>query len=122
MAPPWNSNGLLFNRPRLYRMNLELYNDEGSTTIPLHMMLQNCISKYHIVEAAVQDAVGRNQEVRMDMHELVSGLRHDLEKVREFIYREGEDFAGVYDVPDWVGERENTGASGGRVCRLGGIV
>ena len=95
--------GLLFGRPKLDRVSIESYNEEGTTTTPLDMMLRNRVSRYHVLEAAIRGAAQRNEQVRIDMHELVSGVRHDLEKVKEFIWKEGRDPDGTYDTPSFEG-------------------
>ena len=67
------------------------------------MMLRNRVSRYHVAEAAIRGASVRNERVRMELHELVSGIRHQIEKVKEEIWRTGRDPEGVYDRPDFGG-------------------
>ncbi|KAF6225192.1 hypothetical protein HO133_010389 [Letharia lupina] len=95
--------GLLFGRPSLSRVSVAAYSEEGSTTTPLDMMLRNGVSRYHVVEAAIRGAAKRNEKVRLDMHETLGGIRHDLAKVQEYIMKNGEDPSGTYDTPSFDG-------------------
>lgn len=96
--------GLLFGRPYLNRVSVAAYNEEGSTTTPLDMMLRNGVSRYHVAEAAIKGAATVNERVRLDMHETLSGIRHDLAKVREYIMKTGKDPVGAYDTPSFEGK------------------
>ena len=95
--------GLLFGRPNLSRVSVAAYNEEGSTTTPLDMMLRNGVSRYHVAEAAIRGAAKRNEKVALDMHEQLSGIRHELAKVREYIVRNGKDPGDAYDTPSFDG-------------------
>ena len=80
---------LLFGRPRLDRVSIEAYSEEGSTTTPLDMMIVNRVSRWHVAEAAVKGAAVRNEQVRLDMHEILSKIRHELQKTKEQIMATG---------------------------------
>ena len=95
--------GLLFGRPNLHRVSIEAYSEEGSTTTPLDMMLRNRVSRYHVAEAAIQGGAVRNPKVKLDMHEKISGLRHELAKVQEYIMTTGKDPDDAYDTPAFDG-------------------
>ena len=82
--------GLLFGRPKLDRVSLESYREEGSTTTPFDMMLRNRVSRYHVVEAAIRGAAQHNEHVRLDMHILLSGIRHEVQKCQEYIMATGQ--------------------------------
>lgn len=97
--------GLLFGRPNLDRISIEAYSEEGSTTTPLDMMLRNRVSRYDVAEAAVKGAAKRNEKVRVELHELTSRLRHEKEKAGQYIWQNGKDPEGAYDVPRFDGER-----------------
>ena len=86
--------GLLFGRPQLHRVNIESYSEEGSTTTPLDMMLRNRVSRYHVAEAAIKGAAKRNEKVKLDMHETLSTLHHDLVKTQEYIMATGKGKPG----------------------------
>ena len=95
--------GLLFGRPSLNRVSVASYCEEGSTTTPLDMMLRNGVSRYHVAEAAIRGAAKRNEKIRLSMHETLSSIRHDLEKVREYIMKNGKDPSDAYDTPSFDG-------------------
>ena len=95
--------GLLFGRPNLNRVSVAAYSEEGSTTTPLDMMLRNGVSRYHVAEAAIRGAGKKNEKVRLDMHETLSGIRHDLAKVQEYVFQNGKDPSDAYDTPSFDG-------------------
>lgn len=95
--------GLLFGRPDLGRVSVAAYCEEGSTTTPLDMMLRNGVSRYHVAEAAIRGAAKKNERVRLDMHETLGGLRHDLAKMQEYIMKNGQDPSDSYDTPSFDG-------------------
>ena len=82
---PNELKGLLFGRPKLHRISIEAYAEEGTTTTPFDMMLRNRVSRYHVMEAAIKGAAQRNEKIRLDMHELLSGVRHEVSQVQEYI-------------------------------------
>jgi len=82
--------GLLFGRPNLHRVSIESYNEEGTTTTPFSMMIVNRVSRYHVAVAAVKGGSIRNEKVRLDMHELTSGIRHAMAKTEEYILAKGK--------------------------------
>lgn len=79
--------GLLFGRPNLQRISIESYAEEGSTTTPLDMMLRNRVSRYHVAEAAIKGAAVWNERVRLDMHEILSDIRHRITKTHNYIMK-----------------------------------
>jgi len=81
--------GLLFGRPRLERVSVACYSEEGSTTTPFDMMLRNGTSRYDVAIRAVQGAAERNERVRMDSHELVGNLGHMKQNVQNHILAHG---------------------------------
>ena len=82
--------GLLFGRPELDRVTIESYREEGTTTTPFDMMLQNRTSRYHVVEAAIKGGAKTNERVRLDMNMSLSEIRHRVAKIREYIFTEGK--------------------------------
>lgn len=52
--------GLLFVRPNLDRVTIEIYQEEGATTTPLDVMIRNRCSRYHVALAAVKGAAAYN--------------------------------------------------------------
>lgn len=98
---PAEIQGLLFGRPNMDRISVAGYAEEGSTTTPLDMMLRNGVSRYHVAEAAIRGAAVRNEKIRLDMHELLSSVRHDLSKLQEHIMATGKDPEDAYDTPSF---------------------
>ena len=84
---PNELKGLLFHRPNLHRMSIEGYKEEGSTTTPFDMMLRNSVSRYHVAEAAIKGASGWNEKVKLNMHEMLSTVRHKAQKTHEYIMK-----------------------------------
>lgn len=91
---PGELKGLLFGRPRLDRVSVEGYMEEGSTTTPFDMMLLNHVSRYHVAKAAVIGASRRNEKVQIRQHELVSEFDHNILETRKYILanRKGKSF------------------------------
>ena len=104
--------GLLFGRPQLHRVSIESYCEEGSTTTPLDMMLRNRVSRYHVAEAAIKGAAKRNERVRLDMHETLSTLRHDLVKTQEYIMQTGKGMSWRHPPTDINADTSNTDPDG----------
>lgn len=77
--------GLLFGRPNLDRISIECYKEEGSTTTPFDMMLRNCVSRYHVCEAAIKGGAKFNKKVKLDMVSSLGEIRHQVKKVQEYI-------------------------------------
>ncbi|KFY47712.1 hypothetical protein V496_10485 [Pseudogymnoascus sp. VKM F-4515 (FW-2607)] len=82
--------GLLFGRPNLERVSIECYQEEGSTTTPFDMLLRNCVSRYHVMEAAIRGAAKRNEEVALDMTAMLAQTRHQMKKISEYIMDKGK--------------------------------
>ena len=77
--------GLLFGRPNLDRITIASYMEEGSTTTPFDMMLVNQVSRFHVAKAAIKGGAMRNKKVRIQQHELLSQLDHDIVATRKYI-------------------------------------
>lgn len=77
--------GLLFGRPRLERVTMATYMEEGSTTTPFDMMLVNGVSRFHVARAAVRGGSIRNEKVRLRQQELLTGFDHDISSTRKYI-------------------------------------
>ncbi|KAH9957411.1 XFP N-terminal domain-containing protein [Russula dissimulans] len=78
---PIELKGLLFGRPRLERVTIEGYREEGTTTSPLD---QQCV---------------HNARTRADATELEAQFMHMAQKDHEYIHQYGEDPAGTSDTP-----------------------
>lgn len=82
---PTELKGLLFGRPRLERVSIAGYMEEGSTTTPFDMMLVNGTSRYHIAQMAVRGAAKSNERVRIHQHELDAEFEHNIVAMRKYI-------------------------------------
>jgi xylulose-5-phosphate/fructose-6-phosphate phosphoketolase len=90
--------GLLFARPGMDRITIEGYREEGSTTTPFDMMLVNHVSRYHVMEYAIRGGARVNEQVRVKMVSLLAGVKHRVQKTREYILAEGKDPSDTYDL------------------------
>ncbi|KAF2278006.1 D-xylulose 5-phosphate/D-fructose 6-phosphate phosphoketolase [Westerdykella ornata] len=90
--------GLLFARHGADRITVEGYREEGSTTTPFDMMLLNHVSRYHVMEYALRGGARVNEQVRVRLVPLLAEVKHRIQKTREYIYREGKDPEGTYDL------------------------
>ncbi|PIG88429.1 kinesin [Aspergillus arachidicola] len=95
--------GLLFGRPRLERVSIAGYIEEGSTTTPFDMMLVNKTSRFHVAQAAIKGAAKRNEKVRLREQELSTELNHNIVETRKYIYANRKD-------PDDIGRFQRTGS------------
>lgn len=93
--------GLLFGRPRLDRISMAGYMEEGSTTTPFDMMLVNRVSRFNVARAALAGAARRNEKVQVRFQELDSEFNCKMVEVRKYIMEnhKGECLAAVRDCP-----------------------
>ncbi|RMZ75261.1 hypothetical protein DV737_g5384, partial [Chaetothyriales sp. CBS 132003] len=91
--------GLLFGRARLNRMTVSSYEEEGTTTTPLDMVIRNRCSRYHVAEAAVKALAKANPDAGLDWQKFLAKIGKDLARVQKWIWREGTDPPGTWDVP-----------------------
>lgn len=108
--------GLLFGRPKIDRMSIACYKEEGSTTTPFDMMLRNGVSRFHIMEAAIKGGAKSNEKVALDMTGLLGEIRHQVSKIQAYIMETGKDPQGTFDVPRF----EGTVFEGGKKDNEGG--
>lgn len=87
---PVEMKGLLFGRPRLERVSIAGYMEEGSTTTPFDMMLVNRTSRYHVAQAAVRGAAKYNEKVRILQHKLDAEFQHNIVQTRKYIIEHQE--------------------------------
>lgn len=90
--------GLLFARSGMDRITIEGYREEGSTTTPFDMMLVNHVSRYHVMEYALKGGAKVNEKIKMRLVPLLADVKHRAQKTREYIFREGKDPEGTYDL------------------------
>lgn len=82
--------GLLFGRPRLERVSVNGYMEEGTTTTPFDMMLNNCVSRYHVALAALSGAAKRNERVQARQQELAAEFDQTMVTMRKYILAHGK--------------------------------
>lgn len=82
---PTELQGLLFGRPRLDRISIAGYIEEGSTTTPFDMMLVNHTSRFHVSQAAIRGAARRNEKIALRHQELHTQFDHDISQTRKYI-------------------------------------
>lgn len=87
---PTELQGLLFGRPRLERVSIAGYIEEGSTTTPFDMMILNRTSRYHVAEAALSGGTKRNERVRIHHQELWAEFEHNIVETRKYIIQNHE--------------------------------
>ncbi|KAI2083872.1 hypothetical protein LOZ36_005312 [Ophidiomyces ophidiicola] len=91
--------GLLFGRPKLHRVTIGSYKEEGSTTTPFNMMLVNGVSRFHVAKAALRGGAGRNERVRIRLQELLTALDHEIHATSQYILETQQDPEDTYDMP-----------------------
>ncbi|KAH8744563.1 XFP N-terminal domain-containing protein [Diaporthe sp. PMI_573] len=96
---PTEIQGLLFDRPRLNRIVINGYREEGSTTTPFHMMLLNGVSRYDVARTALRQATWRNEAVHEDLDKAIEDIDKRVEDIRKYIYDNGQDPEDTYQMP-----------------------
>ena len=82
--------GLLFGRPKLDRITIESYREEGSTTTPFDMVIRNRCSRYDIAHMAIKGGAKHNTKIQQKMQELLEQVRQDTAKAQEYILASGK--------------------------------
>ncbi|KAJ6466558.1 phosphoketolase [Mycena vitilis] len=96
---PIELKGLLFGRPRLERVSIEGYREEGTTTSPFDMMLCNHTSRYDVAVAAIRGGALSNPKVAVNAHEYESYIKHLAQKERDYIMANGKDHDDTFETP-----------------------
>ncbi|TPX19748.1 hypothetical protein DIZ76_017540 [Coccidioides immitis] len=91
--------GLLFGRPKLHRVSIASYKEEGSTTTPFNMMLVNGVSRFHVAKAAVKGGSLRNERVKLKYQELLTEFDHEINSLSQYILENQNDPDDMYDMP-----------------------
>lgn len=82
--------GLLFGRPRVDRMTVEGYKEEGSTTTPFDMMIANKVSRFQLAIRAVKAAAEQDDKIKEASDDVLKQIDERVEKVREYIGSNGK--------------------------------
>ncbi len=119
--------GLLFGRPKLDRITVDSYREEGSTTTPFDMVIRNRCSRYDVARMALQGGAKYNGKVQAKLEALLGQVGKDMAEAREYILSTGKgwhiplqyrgadrlgltrflDPEGTYDTPVFGGELTN---------------
>jgi xylulose-5-phosphate/fructose-6-phosphate phosphoketolase len=86
---------LLFHRPAFGRFQINGYIEEGTTTTPFDLFVQNLASRYHIVIQAVRAVAETNAKTAAQADRIVSLCEEKLTKHHDSIRKHGEDMAEV---------------------------
>ncbi|KAG8764400.1 hypothetical protein FRC16_008396 [Serendipita sp. 398] len=94
--------GLLFGRPRLDRVVVQGYQEEGTTTTPLAMLVLNKVSRYDVAKFAIQAARGANPEVDSVADRLLQEIDNRIEDFWKFINENGKDPDDAFEKPQLI--------------------
>lgn len=89
--------GLLFGRPNLDRITIEGYQEEGTTTTPLAMLVLNKLSRYHVAKYAIQATRKKNPSVNAVADRLVQEIDKMVDDFWVYINENGR---GTFHLPD----------------------
>ncbi|CAG8972624.1 hypothetical protein HYALB_00005393 [Hymenoscyphus albidus] len=95
--------GLLFGRPNLERVSVGCYKEEGSTTTPFDMLLRNGVSRYDVMEKALEEGAKGNENMAVVVTTLLGEVRGEVSRVKKFVLEKGVDPEGTFDVPTFAG-------------------
>ncbi|KAK9458686.1 XFP N-terminal domain-containing protein [Lipomyces oligophaga] len=98
---PTELKGLLFGLPNLDRVSIAGYDEEGTTTTPLSMMVLNKTDRWSVASHAVEGAARSNPLVQVQSHVLISQLQHQRRKHQEYVVLHGRDPDGLFDTPEF---------------------
>ncbi|KAK7214551.1 hypothetical protein V2G26_002554 [Clonostachys chloroleuca] len=96
--------GLLFGRPRLERMSVEGYKEEGSTTTPFDMMMVNKVSRYDLASRAIRAArdMGVGDDKLKDVFDQVlATIEERMTEVKRYIQENSKDPDDIYSMPEF---------------------
>ena len=82
-------------------MDVEGYQEEGSTTTPFDMMLRNKVSRFDVAKWALKRGAELNPEVKKELESLLKEVDERVKDVRQFIADEGKGKSLLFP-----GERE----------------
>jgi xylulose-5-phosphate/fructose-6-phosphate phosphoketolase len=88
---------LLFDRPAFARFQINGYIEEGTTTTPFDLCVQNLASRYHVVMQAVRAVAGFNFNVEADA--IASRYEEKLAEHHAYIRTHGEDMP---EIANWL--------------------
>jgi xylulose-5-phosphate/fructose-6-phosphate phosphoketolase len=89
---------LLFDRPALARFQVNGYIEEGTTTTPFDLFVQNRASRYHVVMQAVRAAAAFNARIASQVETVVWRYERKLAEHQTYIRTHGVD---PPEIADW---------------------
>jgi xylulose-5-phosphate/fructose-6-phosphate phosphoketolase len=87
--------GLLFGRPNLQRMSIEGYREEGSTTTPFDMMLENCVSRFDLAARAIKAASQQNDKIKDQADAVLQDIEKRKKETRDYILTHGKGMSSL---------------------------
>jgi len=96
---PIELQGLLFGRRCAYRVSMEGYQEEGTTTTPLAMLVLNKVSRYDVAKIAIQASRKCNVHIDSVADKFLQDIDKQVEDFWTYIKANGKDPAGVFDKP-----------------------
>lgn len=82
---------LVWERPRNDRFDINGYREEGTTTTPFDMHVQNRTSRFHLVIQTCEKMAARNPRIAARAEELMRKYKAKVKQHREFIKEFGMD-------------------------------
>ncbi len=89
---------LLFDWPAFSRFQINGYIEEGTTTTPFDLFVQNRASRYHVMMQAVAAGVELNRQAAAQAEAVVSRCERKLAEHRDYIRAHGVD---PPEIADW---------------------
>jgi xylulose-5-phosphate/fructose-6-phosphate phosphoketolase len=89
---------LLFDRPALARFRINGYIEEGTTTTPFDLFVQNRASRYHVLMQAVRAAAESNARVAARADDILARYERKLKEHHDYIRAHGVDMP---EIADW---------------------
>ncbi|CAG7850341.1 Probable phosphoketolase [Serendipita indica DSM 11827] len=94
--------GLLFDRHNMDRVHIEGYQEEGTTTTPLAMLVLNKVSRYHVAKFALSRGRKSNPKVDAVADKLIQEIDKKVDDFWKYINENGKDPDGVFDKPKFL--------------------
>ncbi|KAL8348980.1 hypothetical protein RB601_002138 [Gaeumannomyces tritici] len=91
--------GLLFGRQSAYRLDVQGYQEEGTTTTPFDMMLANGVSRFDLAAKALHAAARHSPAVSAALQQALGEVQHRAEGVKDHIRVHGQGMCHACRVP-----------------------
>ncbi|KAG8806859.1 hypothetical protein FRC17_004766 [Serendipita sp. 399] len=99
--------GLLFGRPRMERVTVQGYQEEGTTTTPLAMLVLNKVSRYDVAKYAIQTTRRANPKVDSVANIVMQEIDNRTKDFWKFINENGKDPDDAFETPALVEPEPN---------------